>query len=144
MKVFSESAVAEILNLRFSNSLAAMRDLQQVLHLKRIPPTGQDTLWHRQVLAFLCAQVSDIRFDGGQKGRFELSIQVARHALKKKHVAERIRVQESLWVRQRSIPESGQGRNARVECLLEDQGTHSAMKQYIFGAGKHANSEGLV
>ena len=34
--------------------------------------------------------------------------------------------------------------NARVECLLEDQGTRSAMEQYISGAGKHANSEGLA
>ena len=32
----------------------------------------------------------------------------------------------------------------RVECLLEDQGTRSAMEQYISGVGKHANSEGLA
>ena len=121
-----------------------MRDFQRVLHSKRMSPTGQDAVWHRQVLAFLCAQISDIRFDGGQKGRLELSLQVSRHALKKRHVAERIRVQESLWVRQRSIPESGQGKNARVECLLEDRGTRSAMEQYISGTGKHANSEGLA
>ena len=104
-------------------------------------PTRLDAVRHRQVLAFLCAQIPDIRFDRGQEGRLELSIQVARHALKKKHVAERVRVQESLWVRQHPIPESGQGRNARVKRLLEGQGTRSAMEQYISGA---ANSEGLA
>ena len=31
-----------------------------------------------------------------------------------------------------------------MECLLEDRGTHSAMEQYISGAGKHANSEDLA
>ena len=121
-----------------------MRDVQQILHSKRMTPTGQDAIWRRQVLAFLCAQISDIRFDGGKLGRLELSMQVARHAIKKKHVAERIRAQETLWIQQRTIPESGQGRNARVECLLEDRGTRLAMEQYISRAGKHANSEGLA
>ena len=91
-------------------------------------PTGQDTIWLRQILAFLCAQISNIHFDGGQKGWLELSLQVARHTLKKRHVAERICVQESFWVRQRPILESGQGGNVYVECLLEDRGTRSAME----------------
>ena len=60
-----------------------MRDLQQILHSKRMTPIGQDAIWHRQVLAFLCAQISEIRFDGGKLGRLELYIQVARDALKK-------------------------------------------------------------
>ena len=42
----------------------------------------------RQVLAFLYAQISDIRFDGGQSGLVELSVQVARHALSVKSLLE--------------------------------------------------------
>ena len=44
----------------------------------------------------------------------------------------------------RTIPESGQGKNARIACMLEDQGTCMAMDQYISSAGKHANSDGLA
>lgn len=37
-------------------------------------------------------------FDGGKLGRFEPSIQIARHAFKKKHATEKVRAQESSWV----------------------------------------------
>ena len=70
-------------SFKFSNTLAAMRDLQQILHSKRMTPTGRDAIWHKQVLAFLCAQISDIRFHGGKLGRLGLPIQVARQALNK-------------------------------------------------------------
>jgi hypothetical protein len=71
-------------------------------------------------------------------------MQVAKHSMKKKYVAQRIRAHESLWMKHRAIPESGQEKNARVSCMLENPGTCQAMDQYISGAGRHANSHGLA
>jgi len=39
--------------------------------------------------------------------------------------ARRIRVQKTLWVRYRCIPDSLQGRHAKTHCMLEDEGTPS-------------------
>ena len=62
----------------------------------------------------------------------------------KSFVAERIRLHECQWVKYRTIPESGQGKNARIACMLEDQGTCMAMDEYISSVGKYANSDGLA
>ena len=116
-------------------SVTAIHDLQKLLSSQRLCLTGQDAHWHHQVLAFLHAQVSDIQDsdcqDGPPKGqrRVELSMQVARHSMKGKYVAERIRAHESLWVKQRAIPKSGRGKNARISCVIEDPGTRPAMEQ---------------
>ena len=96
------------------------------------------------VLTFLCIQVFNLRFEGGTKTRLVLSEDVAKQSLKKSYTARRIRAHECLWVKQWCIPESGQGKDARVSCFLEDNGTCLAMERYIARAGKQANSEGLA
>ena len=47
-------------------------------------------------------------------------------------------------VKQRTIPESGHGKNAQISCMLEDPGTCLAKEQYIASAGRRANSHGLA
>jgi hypothetical protein len=89
-----------------TNLNLAIDDLRHLLSLKRLCPTGQDAHWYKQVLAFLCVQISDISLCGGKSTRFDLSNQVARHSLKK-YTAERIREHECLWVKYHIIPENG-------------------------------------
>ena len=108
-------------------------------------PTGQDRQWHYQVLAFLCAQVSDIQESQDKPSpnsqrRVDLSMKVARHSINRKYVAEKVRTHESLWVKQRTIPESGHGKKSQISCMLEDLGTCLEMEQYIASARRHANS----
>ena len=45
-----------------------------------------------------------------------------------------------MWVKHRTVPESGQGGSARIACMLEGQGTC----RHIPGAGQHANSDDLA
>lgn len=64
--------------------------------------------------------------------------------MKRKRVAETIRAHESLWAKQRTIPESGHSKNAQISRMHEDPGTCLAMEQHIASAGRHANSHRLA
>jgi hypothetical protein len=79
-----------------------------------------------------------------QPGRTELSKEVARFHGHGEASADRIRAQESLWVRFRCFPDSLQGRHAKTHCMLEDEGTLLVMREYMAGAGLHATTEDLA
>lgn len=51
-------------------------------------------------------------------------------------VQERIMRQEKLWIQNRKIPTSQQGKNAKMMCMLEDEGTMMIVQECIAGAGE--------
>jgi hypothetical protein len=75
--------------------------MQKLLHSKVRCPSGQDRVWHEQVLRFMQRQHAEGTIPGSpnQPGRTELSKEVARFYGHGEASADRIRVQESLWVR---------------------------------------------
>jgi hypothetical protein len=77
-------------------------DMQKILQSKVVCPSGQDRVWHEQVLRFMQRQYMDrtIPVSPNQPGRTELSEEISRSYgyAAGTSAAERIRMQESLWV----------------------------------------------
>lgn len=55
-------------------------------------------------------------------------------------VQERILRLERAWVKHRKIPISGQGKNSKMLCMLEDEGTMMAVQQVLATAGQGKNT----
>lgn len=50
-------------------------------------------------------------------------------------VQERILKNEKMWIQFRKIPESRQGKNVKMICMLEDEGTMMIVQECIASAG---------
>lgn len=44
-------------------------------------------------------------------------------------IQERIMRSERMWIQHRNIPTSQQGKNAKIMCMLEDEGTMIAVQE---------------
>lgn len=53
---------------------------------------------------------------------------------KAQRVQERILKHERLWIRSRQIPTGKQGRNAKMMCMQEDEGTMAVVQECIASA----------
>lgn len=54
---------------------------------------------------------------------------------KGQRVQERILKHKKLWIQKRKIPVSKQGKNAKMLCMLEDEGTIMVIQECIAKAG---------
>jgi len=67
------------------------------------------------------------------------------HGYHRKEKAERrLLAHEKDWISKGAIPESKQGRHAKVLCMLEDPGTREAMQVYINSTGRTVSTAGLT
>lgn len=64
---------------------------------------------------------------------------VARCFRKGQWVQERVIKHETMWIRYRTIPASQQGRNSKMMCMLEDEGTMMVVQECIATAGASKN-----
>lgn len=121
--------------------MIGIRDLKHKLSLETERPTPgtQDEKWHQQVLGFL-----ELQRMNSDTSRKELAEIEANRAGKAKACSERIIKHERLWIMERTIPPSKQGRHAKVDSLLDDEGTRRAMKEYVERNPESANAEGLA
>lgn len=108
-------------------------------------PTGQDYVWHQQVLFFMNWQITmiknnliDIKKREGIYGytRRSCAMNVAIGYQKGKEVQERIMKHERGWIQNRKIPLSRQGKHAKIVSMLEDEGTIMAVHECIASAGQ--------
>ena len=53
-----------------------------------------------------------------------------------KHTARQISLWEQDWICSRSILHSSRGRHAKAVCMLEDEGTLTAVREYLQEAGE--------
>jgi hypothetical protein len=100
----------------------------------RRSPAGQDKIWHLQVLYFMNWQVTSLQRGLGLS-RKACAMNVAIGYQKGQHVQERILKHEKRWIQTRTIPISQQGKNAKMFCMLEDEGTMLVVQEYIASAG---------
>jgi hypothetical protein len=61
-----------------------------------------------------------------------------------KHVAERILRQERTWVQTRTISHGNRGKHIKAICMLEDEGTMIAVREYLENSGESIVSPSLV
>jgi hypothetical protein len=95
------------------------------------PTAGQDIERYHQVEHFLNWQIR--RPDLNRK---TAALYTAIGFGKGKYVAERILRQEREWVQQRSITHGRRGKHVKVACMLEDEGTLMAAREYLEDAGE--------
>lgn len=107
-------------------------------------PAGQDHKWHSQVLYFMNWQIMSIQRKlhpvkfikhWHMPLRKTCAMNVAVSYRGGKDVQERIMKHEKLWIQKRRIPASTQGKNAKMMCMLEDEGTMMVVQKCIAGAG---------
>jgi hypothetical protein len=72
--------------------------------------------------------------------RKECAMNVAICYQKGRKVQERILRLERGWVRHRKMPISGQGKNSKMLCMLEDEGTMIAVQEFLATAGQGKNT----
>jgi ATP-dependent protease ClpP protease subunit len=73
-----------------------------------------------------------------------LALSVVHGYHRKEKAARRLLAHERDWISNGTIPESKQGRHAKVLCMLEDPGTREAMRVYINSTGRTVNAAGLA
>lgn len=106
--------------------------MEKLLKSKVRRPKGQDFNRHQQVLQFMNIQ----RMNRTNTPRMDLALVVANMYRKGREVADRIVRHEKEWIKRRVIPAGGQGKNAKVPSMLEDEGTLNCIKAYIEEMGE--------
>lgn len=111
--------------------------MEKLLHSK-CHPSDQDHIWHLQVLYFMNWQSLGIKRQLEGKAwpsRKTSALNVAIVFKKGQQVQERILKHEKLWIQKRRILVSKQGKNAKMMCMLEDEGTMMVVQECIASAG---------
>ena len=109
-----------------------MSDLHRILRLKRQRPFFQQDLErYQQVLHFMNWQLKQPCLT-----RKEAAVNTAIGFGKGKHVARQIPLRERDWICNRTILHSNRGRHAKAVCMLEDEGTLRAVREYLEEAGE--------
>lgn len=111
--------------------------MAKLLQSKR-HPAGQDYEWHLQVLYFMNWQALGLKRKLEAKAwpsRKVCAMNIASMFQKGQRVQERILKHEKLWIQKRRIPTSKQGKNAKMMCMLEDEGTMMVVQECIASAG---------
>lgn len=127
--------------------------MEKLLSSKQCP-TGHDQTWHLQVLYFMNWQLMGIQqklspllYRTSVIGRFfrkHCALNVATGFRKGQWVQERIIKHEKLWIQTRKIPVSLQGKNAKMMCMLEDEGTMEVVQKCIASAGSSRFYQKLI
>lgn len=76
------------------------------------------------------------RMNRNNTPRMDLALVVANMYRKGREVADRIVRHEKEWIKRRVIPAGGQGKNAKVPSMLEDEGTRACIEAHIETMGE--------
>lgn len=106
--------------------------MEKLLKSKVRRPKGQDFNRHQQVLQFMNIQ----RMNKTGTPRMDLALIVANMYRKGREVADRVVRHEKEWIKRRVIPAGGQGKNAKIPSMLEDEGTIECIRAHIEAMGE--------
>ena len=99
----------------------------------------QDQNWHRQVLELL-----NKRLLNPLQSTKILALSVVHGYHRQEKAAWRLLAHEKDCISDGTIPESKQGRHAKVLCMSQDPGTREAMQAYINSTGRTVNAVSLA